>query len=59
MRLADCFRNVAQRLGCHFLDAGMLGLTMHPNDYMHLDAASHQKLADCLAKIIPGMLPCA
>ena len=53
--LADWYLDVADRLDCHFLDAGALNLTMHPTDYMHLDAYSHQKLAHHLAGLIPTL----
>lgn len=55
--LAGRYCDVAERLGCHFLDAGEIGLTMHPNDCMHLDAASHYILAAHLAAVLPAMIP--
>lgn len=54
--LAALYEALAKRLGCHFLDAGALGLKMHPNDYMHLDKESHRKLAEALALMIPKLL---
>lgn len=54
--LADWYLDVADRLDCHFLDAGALHLTMHPADYMHLDVESHKKLARHLAGLIPSLL---
>lgn len=53
--LADWYLDVADRLDCHFLDAGALNLTMHPADYMHLDARSHRKLAQHLSGLIPTL----
>ena len=53
--LADSYLDVADRLDCHFLDAGALNLTMHPADYMHLDARSHRKLAQHLSGLIPTL----
>lgn len=55
--LADWYLDVADRLDCHYLDAGALNLSMHPGDYMHLDAQSHQKLAAHLTALIPTILP--
>ncbi|MBQ7841624.1 MAG: SGNH/GDSL hydrolase family protein [Lachnospiraceae bacterium] len=54
--LADWYLDVADRLDCHFLDAGALNLSVYPTDYMHLDARSHQKLAHHLAALIPTLL---
>lgn len=54
--LAALYEDLAKRLGCCFLDAGTLGLNMHPNDYMHLDKESHRKLAEALALMIPELL---
>lgn len=54
--LAFYYHDVAKHQNCHFLDAGTLGLTMHPNDYMHLDKESHQKLAAALSEFIPKLL---
>lgn len=53
--LDPLYREAAMRQGCHYLDAGTLGLTMHPNDYMHLDLESHRKLAEALSGIIPKL----
>lgn len=53
--LAFYYERTAKLLGCHFFDAGTVpGITMHPNDYMHLDAASHDLLARKLAELIPA-----
>lgn len=55
--LAPLYQEIADRLHCHFLDAGSIrGMKMHPNDYMHLDKESHRLLAAKLADIIPGLL---
>ncbi|MCM1233618.1 MAG: SGNH/GDSL hydrolase family protein [Ruminococcus flavefaciens] len=54
--LAYYYKRTASLIGCHFLDAGEIsGIRMHPNDYMHLDAASHRLLAQKLAEIIPTL----
>ena len=55
--LADWYLDVADRLDCHFLDAGALNLTMHPNDHIHLDERSHRVLARHLAGLIPSLFP--
>ena len=44
--LAAEYEREAKELGCHFMDPGHLN--MHPNDYMHLDKASHRELAELL-----------
>lgn len=54
--LAYYYERTASLTGCHFFDAGKIsGIRMHPNDYMHLDAASHNMLALELAKKIPSL----
>ena len=36
------FKDVADRLGCHFIDAGSIpGIEMYPYDWMHLSLDSH------------------
>jgi lysophospholipase L1-like esterase len=51
--LAPLFEDVANRFGCHFLDAGKIpGITMYPYDYMHLSLESHALLAKKLAELI-------
>ncbi len=42
--LAKYYRQMAQEMGCSFLDAGET-VTMNRIDYMHLDRRSHQALA--------------
>ncbi len=50
------FREVAERLGCHFLEAASIpGMGMYPYDYMHLSLDSHRLLAERLAELIPGI----
>ena len=52
--LAPLYEDVANRLGCHFLDAGTIpGICMYPYDYMHLSLESHRLLAEKLAAMIP------
>lgn len=56
--LAYYYEKTADLTGCHFLDAGKIpGMKMHPNDYMHLTAKSHDLLAKALAKLIPSLFP--
>lgn len=51
--LAPLYREVATRLGCHFLDAGSIpNIQMYPYDYMHLSLDSHKLLANELSKLI-------
>ena len=55
--LAKEFKDVADRLQCHFLDAGsILGIKMYPYDWMHLSLDSHRILAEYLAEFIPQIL---
>lgn len=52
--LAPLYKDVAERLGCHFLDAGSIpGISMYPYDHMHLSLESHRLLARELAAVIP------
>ncbi len=51
--LAKEFKDVADRLHCHFLDAGSIpGIEMYPYDWMHLSLESHKLLADELTNVI-------
>lgn len=55
--LAHYYEQTSQLIGCFFLDAGQIpGIKMHPEDYMHLDQASHELLARRLAEIIPEII---
>jgi len=55
--LAPLYEAVADRLGCHFLDAGAIGgMAVYPYDSMHLSPESHRLLAETLAKMIPGLI---
>ena len=56
--LAPLYKDVAKRLGCHFLDAGSIdGICMNPYDRMHLTAESHRLLAEKLSALIPTLCP--
>ena len=51
------FKDVADRLQCHFLDAGSIpGIEMYPYDWMHLSLDSHRIFAEYLAEFIPQIL---
>ena len=55
--LAKEFKDVADRLHCHFLDAGSIpGIEMYPYDWMHLSLESHKLLADELTNVIKEIL---
>lgn len=55
--LAKEFKEVADRLHCHFLDAGSIpGIEMYPYDWMHLSLESHKLLADELTKVMKEIL---
>ena len=55
--LAKEFQDVADRLHCHFLDAGSIpGIEMYPYDWMHLSLESHKLLADELTKVMKEIL---
>ena len=55
--LAKEFKDVADRLHCHFLDAGSIpGSEMYPYDWMHLSLESHKLLADELTKVMKEIL---
>lgn len=52
-RLAEEFEQVAERLHCHFLDAGSIpGIEMYPYDWMHLSKDSHRILGEYLSEWI-------
>lgn len=54
--LAYYYEKTAKLTGCHFLDAGKIpGIKMHPNDFMHLTAESHNLLAKVLADTISSL----
>ena len=53
--IAEEYREVAKRLGCHFLDAGSIpGIEMYPYDWMHLSLESHRIFAEYLAEYLPS-----
>lgn len=53
--IAGEYREVAKRLGCHFLDAGSIpGIEMYPYDWMHLSLESHRIFAEYLAEYLPS-----
>lgn len=55
--LAEEYRAVAERLGCHFLDAGSIpGVEMYPYDWMHLSLDGHKAFAEYLARYLPEIV---
>ena len=55
--LAKEFKDVADRLGCHFIDAGSIpGIEMYPYDWMHLSLDSHRIFAEYLAEYLPKIV---
>ena len=55
--LAKEFKDVAERLGCHFIDAGSIpGIEMYPYDWMHLSLDSHRIFAEYLAEYLPKIV---
>lgn len=55
-RLAEEYAAVAQRTGCHFLDANTLDLACNTVDYMHLTRESHTRFAQALAQLVPTLI---
>lgn len=54
-QLAAFYEPLADRLGCHFIDAA--GCENNKIDYMHLTRKGHSQLAALLADAVPGMMP--
>ena len=55
--LAPLYEQVAENLGCHYLDAGQIpGVGMNPYDFMHLSLQAHSAFAAFLAGKIPELL---
>ena len=46
--LGPCFKEVAERLGCHYFDANDFVTRNNSTDYMHLDRRAHGELAQAL-----------
>ena len=53
--LAPYYRELAGRLGCHFLDAEGLA-EFNRADCMHLSRRGHEQLAEKLAELVPTLL---
>ena len=49
-QLAPCFRAVAERQGCLYLDAA--SVASPGSDQLHMDAASHRALAEKLCEMV-------
>ena len=54
-KLAVFYKSIAERTGCHFLDAENLA-EFNKTDGMHLTRKGHASLAAHLTSIIPGMV---
>ncbi len=55
--LAKEFKEVAEHLHCHFLDADSIpGIEIYPYDWIHLSPESHRILAEHLANLIPEII---
>ena len=54
--LAQYYQQQCDLLGCHFLDAAVLGDVFNQIDFMHLTKAGHAALADHLADRISSYL---
>lgn len=55
--LSPLYREVSERLGCYFIDAGQIeGVGMNPYDHMHLSLDSHKNFAKYLSEKIPVIL---
>ena len=51
------FKDVADRLGCHFIDAGSIpGIEMYPYDWMHLSLDSHSDFCGVSAEYLPKIV---
>ena len=53
--LSPLYRETAQRLGCHFFDAGEAG-EYNTVDFMHLTRRGHAQLAGALARLVPALV---
>lgn len=53
-QLAGFYAQVAERLGCHFMDAN--GCQFNSVDYMHLTRLGHAQLAEKLTRLVPTLL---
>lgn len=57
LALGDLYRELADRMGYRFLDAGKIpGVEMDPHDYVHLSETAHRHLAAELSKKIPDFI---
>lgn len=54
-QLAEYYAPVAERNGCHFLDAHPVA-EFNQVDFMHLTNKGHAQLAECLAKLVPTLI---
>ncbi len=54
--LAEAYKAQCALLGVHFLDAAAAGCEFNKLDFTHLTCASHRKLAETLADLIPTLV---
>lgn len=54
--LAEHYALIAERNGCHFLDAHPIA-EFNTVDFMHLSRKGHAALAEKLAEIVPSLMP--
>ena len=54
--VARYLKQTADLLGVHFLDTAGVGCEFNQVDYMHLTRASHARLAEALAELVPELV---
>lgn len=55
-KLAHYYKEQCDLIGCHFLDAGVLGCEFNQVDFMHLTKQGHATLAEGLAELVPQLV---
>lgn len=55
-KLAHYYKEQCDLIGCHFLDAGLLGCEFNQVDFMHLTKQGHATLAEGLAELVPQLV---
>lgn len=53
-QLAQIYKELAQEIGCHFLDAN--GCQVNQVDFMHLTTEGHRQLAQLLTPLVPQLV---
>lgn len=54
--LGTQYKNIANLTGCHYFDANTVVINNNKIDFMHLDEDGHRKLAEAVAKLVPGIV---